>query len=86
MLVVISLLRTSRSTRNEVMTSTGPDVPRVFLGEKSLLDQDANVHVALTYDVLDASTHIKRVKSPKAGAVVLFAGPSMLIPSLIVAL
>ncbi|KAF2212516.1 hypothetical protein CERZMDRAFT_17397, partial [Cercospora zeae-maydis SCOH1-5] len=33
-----------------------------------------NVHVSLTYDALDASKQMARVKSAKAGAVVLFAG------------
>lgn len=49
---------------------------RVFEGEQSL--SDTNVFVSLTYDELDASKAMARVKSPKAGAVVLFAGmPSM---------
>ncbi|TKA23913.1 hypothetical protein B0A50_06418 [Salinomyces thailandicus] len=45
---------------------------RVFEGEQSL--SDTNVFVSLTYDELDASKAMARVKSPKAGAVVLFAG------------
>nr|POE64159.1 molybdopterin synthase catalytic subunit [Quercus suber] len=43
-----------------------------FSGEKSLAEQD--VYVSLTHDELDATAMLKRVKSPKAGAVVLFAG------------
>lgn len=39
---------------------------------KSLIDGD--MHVELTYDHLDPTTAMNRVKSPKAGAVVLFAG------------
>jgi molybdopterin synthase catalytic subunit len=31
-------------------------------------------YVALTYDVLDAKPIMDRVRSPKAGAIVLFAG------------
>lgn len=45
---------------------------RQFTGEKALTED--NVYVSLTYDSLDATTHMSRVKSPKAGAVVLFAG------------
>ena len=35
---------------------------------------DDGIHVELTYDPLDAVSAMARVKSPKAGAVVLFAG------------
>jgi len=45
---------------------------RLFEGEKALHEQD--VFVSLTYDELDAKTTMDRVKSPKAGAVVLFSG------------
>lgn len=45
---------------------------RLFEGEKSLSEPD--VYVSLTYDELNAKTTMDRVKSPKAGAVVLFAG------------
>lgn len=39
-------------------------------------------YVALTQDTLDAKTIMDRVRSPKAGAIVLFAGnPSRLLPS-----
>lgn len=48
---------------------------RQFSGEKSHIEE--NVYVSLTYDPLDTATHMARVKSPKAGAVVLFAGKSM---------
>lgn len=47
---------------------------RSFEGEKSLEEQD--IFVSLTYDLLDATAQMARVKSPKAGAVVLFAGTS----------
>jgi molybdopterin synthase catalytic subunit len=43
-----------------------------FQGEESL--SEPNIYVSLTYDPLDASAAMARVKSPKAGAVVLFAG------------
>ena len=43
-----------------------------FEGEQSL--SEPNVYVSLTYDPLNASAAMARVKSPKAGAVVLFAG------------
>lgn len=33
-----------------------------------------NIHVELTYDHLDVAAIISEVKSPKAGAIVLFAG------------
>lgn len=45
---------------------------RQFVGEKTLSED--NVHVSLTYDPLDATKHMEKVKNPKAGAVVLFAG------------
>ncbi|KAL1583381.1 Molybdopterin synthase catalytic subunit [Cladosporium halotolerans] len=45
---------------------------RLFEGEKFLSEED--VYVSLTYDELDAKAMMDRVKSPKAGAVVLFAG------------
>ena len=49
---------------------------RLFDGEKSLSEQD--VYVSLTYDELNAKSMMDRVKSPKAGAVVLFAGMAFL--------
>jgi molybdopterin synthase catalytic subunit len=48
------------------------DSKQPFEGEESLSED--NIHVSLTYDPLDSSTALARVKSPKAGAVVLFAG------------
>lgn len=36
--------------------------------------EEENIYVALTYDHLNATAIMDRVKSPKAGAVVLFAG------------
>jgi hypothetical protein len=45
---------------------------RLFEGEQALNEQ--NVYVSLTYDELNAKTTMDRVKSPKAGAVVLFSG------------
>ncbi|KAK8154891.1 Molybdopterin biosynthesis MoaE [Phyllosticta citrichinensis] len=39
-----------------------------------MVREDDVVHVELTYDPLDAVSAMNRVKSPKAGAVVLFAG------------
>jgi hypothetical protein len=45
---------------------------RLFNGDKSLSEQD--IYVSLTYDELNAKSIMDRVKSPKAGAVVLFAG------------
>lgn len=58
-------------------TNTNGDQPaRLFDGEKS--HSEANVYVSLTYDELDAKAMMDRVKSPKAGAVVLFAGTSLL--------
>lgn len=45
---------------------------RAFDGEQSLSED--NIYVSLTYDELDATKAMARVKSPKAGAVVLFAG------------
>ncbi|KAI9833287.1 MAG: hypothetical protein M1819_003681 [Sarea resinae] len=37
------------------------------------LEKD-NLHVSLTYDHLDVASIVDQVKSPKAGAIVLFAG------------
>lgn len=50
---------------------SNPD-ERAFEGEKALTDE--NVYVSLTYEPLDTNQALSRVKSPKAGAVVLFAG------------
>jgi molybdopterin synthase catalytic subunit len=36
--------------------------------------EDANIHVEITYNHLDTTSIISKVKSPKAGAIVLFAG------------
>lgn len=47
------------------------------MAEKStgaMVREDEGVHVELTYDHLDVLSVMARVKSPKAGAVVLFAG------------
>nr|POE90212.1 molybdopterin synthase catalytic subunit [Quercus suber] len=49
-----------------------PSSQTTFAGEKSLTEP--GVYVSLTYDELDATAVRQRVKSPKAGAVVLFAG------------
>ncbi|PIA97486.1 Molybdopterin synthase catalytic subunit [Cercospora beticola] len=46
---------------------------QAFAGEQSREDEE-NVYVSLTHDALDASKQMARVKSAKAGAVVLFAG------------
>ncbi|KAF2757321.1 MoaE-domain-containing protein [Pseudovirgaria hyperparasitica] len=42
--------------------------------EKGGVREEPNIHVELTHAHLSAQTIIDRVKSPKAGAVVLFAG------------
>lgn len=36
--------------------------------------EEENIHVEITYDHLDVNSVISKVKSPKAGAIVLFAG------------
>ncbi|QDS68119.1 Molybdopterin synthase catalytic subunit [Venturia effusa] len=36
--------------------------------------EEENIHVEITHDHLDVNSIISRVKSPKAGAIVLFAG------------
>ncbi|KAK6383281.1 hypothetical protein LTR65_010265 [Meristemomyces frigidus] len=46
--------------------------PHAFAGEQSLSED--SLYVSLTYDELDAAKAMARVKSPKAGAIVLFAG------------
>lgn len=65
----LSSVLESSSTRHISMSDA---IPRQFLGEKSITED--NIYVSLTYDPLDAALQIARVKSPKAGAVVLFAG------------
>ena len=55
-------------TQSEVMAKSN----RQFDGEQSVFEDD--VYVSLTYEPLDATDTLARVKSPKAGAVVLFAG------------
>lgn len=39
-----------------------------------------NCYVALTHDVLDSKAITDRVRSPKAGAIVLFAGKLLITP------
>lgn len=63
----MAALSASENTSNDTGFSA-----RLFEGEKSSSSQD--VFVSLTYDELDAKNMMDRVKSPKAGAVVLFAG------------
>jgi hypothetical protein len=76
-----TLLSTSLSLSRQIMadSSTTPNEEtkegfsaRLFEGEQALDEQ--NVYVSLTYDELNANTTMDRVKSPKAGAVVLFSG------------
>ncbi|KAF3308507.1 Molybdopterin synthase catalytic subunit [Orbilia oligospora] len=53
-----------------------PNPPvRAFDGIKSIEGQ--NTFVGLTYDKLDITASIDRVRSPKAGAVVVFVGKSV---------
>lgn len=59
------------------MTETASQEPsqipeRLFEGE--LTRTSDGIYVSLTYDELDSNAQLNRVKSPKAGAVVLFAG------------
>jgi molybdopterin synthase catalytic subunit len=42
--------------------------------KKAMFLDEEDIHVELTYDHLDISSIMKRVKRPKAGAIVLFAG------------
>jgi molybdopterin synthase catalytic subunit len=43
-----------------------------FTGIKS--EEEEGIYVGLTYDDLDVVSIMNRVKNPKAGAVVMFAG------------
>ena len=52
--------------------ATMADPQQQFDGEQALSED--SIHVSLTYAPLDSSAALARVKSPKAGAVVLFAG------------
>jgi molybdopterin synthase catalytic subunit len=50
-----------------------------------VLREGDSIHVELAHDRLDVQTIINRVKSPKAGAIVLFAGqqdPALLVSNL----
>lgn len=51
------------------------------MGADAMHRQDEGVYVQLTEDHLDVSSVMARVKSPDAGAVVLFAGKPLLIPT-----
>lgn len=57
------------------------EADKQFEGEQLL--SEPNVYVSLTYDALDAKVAMDRVKSPKAGAVVLFAGKVFSIATLV---
>lgn len=48
--------------------------PQAFEGSKSLSSTNPTIHVSLTHAPLDVSATMALVKSPKAGAVVLFVG------------
>ena len=48
---------------------------RRFSGEQ-VLSETPEIYVSLTYEPLDSTVAMTRVKSAKAGAVVLFAGMS----------
>ncbi|KAH7057398.1 Molybdopterin biosynthesis MoaE, partial [Macrophomina phaseolina] len=50
-------------------TTTMPET-----SSEPMLREEDGIHVELTYDHLDVVSVMQRVKSPKAGAVVLFAG------------
>ncbi|KAF2763871.1 Molybdopterin biosynthesis MoaE, partial [Teratosphaeria nubilosa] len=51
-----------------------PHPPLAFDGEQSATAEDGKIFVSLTYDALDVAAATARVKSPSAGAVVLFLG------------
>jgi hypothetical protein len=57
------------------MTESSVPDPQVNVTEPASLS-DANVHVRLTHSPLDVLHVMSLVKSPEAGAVVLFAGRS----------
>ena len=42
--------------------------------------QERDCYVALTHDLLDPKAMMDRVRSPKAGAIVLFAGIPIIAP------
>ncbi|EWC45767.1 molybdopterin synthase catalytic subunit [Drechslerella stenobrocha 248] len=58
------------------MADASADAPGkpAFEGIKSAGDADRGTFVGLTYDKLDITSAIDRVRSPKAGAVVVFIG------------
>jgi molybdopterin synthase catalytic subunit len=68
------------STSATSTSATARDIPKKFEGEQSRQDAD-NVYVSLTYEPLDATKQMSRVKSAKAGAVLLFAGQSLFCSS-----
>lgn len=65
-----------RNRPQRTMTDGAPG-SKAFDGENSL--SEANIYVSLTYEPLDSNAALSRVKSPKAGAVVLFAGMQLLL-------
>ncbi|KAK6338289.1 Molybdopterin synthase catalytic subunit [Orbilia blumenaviensis] len=56
------------------VTEYPPEPTRAFTGIKSIEDTATNTFVGLTYDKLDINASIDRVRSPKAGAIVVFVG------------
>lgn len=48
--------------------------PAAMATKEEMVQLEDGIHVELTYDHLNPTNSINRVKSPKAGAVVLFAG------------
>jgi hypothetical protein len=42
--------------------------------------EEENIHVEITYSHLDITSIVSKVKSPKAGAIVLFAGNIIQFP------
>lgn len=47
---------------------------KIMASEAAMELQEQDCYVALTHDHLNAQNVIDRVRSPKAGAIVLFAG------------
>ena len=46
-------------------------------GDNGMVWQEDNLLVELTYDYLNVNASMNKVKSPKAGAIVIFAGMSI---------
>lgn len=55
----------------------GENQANKILDDTSMVWQKDHLHVELTYDYLNVNANMDKVRSPKAGAIVMFAGKSI---------